>query len=458
MSFPLLLRDVPNQTLLQTESLLRNWTTPGARVAVQTETTPSGQAVFFDVLDGRWEPAYDGFENRAGRRRGTLFLDTQPWGYWPTEMLLASAASIGFNGQLTVSGASVIGDIPPLAHIAIAPTVASFYASGGGTALAGAWMPDMLAVSLSARPSFTPLIPPAAFSAPSPVGLGFTPTLIADKYAPASQAWSFVARGDANPFGWYNLAFSSSAISSALEPAYRGRFRVFGFARLTVPEATAPWYLLADSERSVGTGPYIAMASANQLATAYGVLPAANTNITASPAYSILDLGELTLPAAASGVPGGDRLRLWGRVPSVPAAATWTLSFGGLYLLPVDGAAGILTRGMIVPSYNGALVGGIAGTQAAVELNGNSVESISLVTGFPASSPLPAAIVNDGRAFYRGLPLRLGASTSQLLSLTGDRLMNTQGADGNFVCAQANLEYSQVSVSYRPTFQFLSGL
>src|SRR5262252_5872339 len=158
MSFPLLLRDVPGQTLLQTESLLRNWTTAGAKVAVQTETTPSGQAVFFDVADGRWEPDYDGFENRAGRRRGTLFLVTQPWGYWPTEMLLASAASIGNFGQMAVNGASVIGDVNPLAHIAVAPTVASNYANASLANFSPTniqWEPDMIAVSLGARPSFT---------------------------------------------------------------------------------------------------------------------------------------------------------------------------------------------------------------------------------------------------------------------------------------------------------------
>lgn len=454
MSFPLLLRDVPGRPLLQTESLLREWTTAGARVAVQPETVPSGQAVFFDVLDGRWEPDYDGFYNRAGYRRGTLFLDTQPWGYWPTEMLLASAASIGFMGNLPVNGGSVLGDVPPLAHVSIAPTVASFYASGGGTALSGRWQPDMLALSLSARPSFSSFIAPAAFVGVSG-GVDYTPTLIADKYAPASQAWSFVARGDSNPFGWYNLAFSSSAISSALEPAYRGRFRVFGFARLNVPAATAPWQLLVDAERFVGTGPNAAMASANQSATAYGAIPT-TALISASPAYDILDLGELTLPPAGSGIQQGDRLRVWGRIPSVPAAATWSLSFGGLYLLPVDGAAGILTRGMISPSYSPGA--GQTPTQAAVDFNANSVESVEIVAGFPASAPLPAPIINDARPFYRGAPLRVGASTSQLLILTGDRLLNLQGADPNSLCVQANVEYSQVSVSYRPTFQFLAGL
>jgi hypothetical protein len=447
MAFPLLLRDVPGQTLLQTETLLRRWTTAGAAVAVQTETTPSGQAVFFDVLDGRWEPDYDGFLNRAGRRRGTLYLDTQPWGYWPTEILLASAASIGFIGAVPINaGASLIGDVPPLAHIVISPTVASSYAG---------FVPDMLAVSLGARPSFVPFIPAASLT-----GLTFgtipnriLPSLIGDAFAPGSQAWAFsgtwnpglgVAGGITN---WGFALHTGSLIGTALEPAYRGRFRIFGFMR-NVSSQAAHIFSIADAQRYGGGSQFNALASGNQLATVYpntGTLASYSNQIySASPAYSVLDMGEITLPPVASGVVGGEMLRVFMNAPTTMPA---TVLVAGLFLLPVDGAAGVLTGGLTVPSMTSALA-----TLGSAEFNANWVEAVTLTLGAPGGVGGPGQPAVDGRALYRGLPLRLGASTSQLVFMTGDRSIVPQ------VVAQGNVEYARVSVSYRPSFQFLYGL
>lgn len=446
MSFPLLLRDVPGQTLLQTETLLREWTAANAKVAIQPETVPSGQAVFFDVIDGRWEPAYDGFYNRAGRRKGTLYLDTQPWGYWPTEILLASAASIGYLGQMPVSGASVLGDAPPLAHISIAPTVASNYLATYGTGVI--YQPDMLGVSLSARPSFTPLMQAAQWKAPtlSGVGILIVPSLAGDKYAPASQALLLTQASAANTLGWQQLAWTASVVPSALEPAYRGRYRAFAALKVAPSGQTGQFILdVAGGPASVGP----ALASSNQLATVM-----TDPLYSASPGYGFYDMGELTLPLAGSGVQQPLRLRLWGNLSNQLSAQTW---FGGVYLLPVDGAAGILTRGMIVPtnSMSNTLLH-MTPTQAAVEFNPNANEGVYLTPQFYSAAAGPAPPYMDGRPYYRGVPLRLGASTSQLLLVTGDRTMGNVAASG-ITAAQANLEYAQVSVSYRPAFQFLSG-
>jgi len=447
MSFPLLLRDVPGQTLLQTESLLRNWTTPGAKVAVQPEQIPSGQAVFFDVIDGRWEPDYDGFEQRAGRRRGTLYLDTQPWGYWPTEILLASSASAGFMGQLSVNGASVIGDIPPLAHVMLVPTVASAYQTGP-------WLADMVGLSFGGWPSFQPFIPPASFAAISPSttgNLSVVATLTADPFAPASQAIRHTMASMGGVFTgsvWLNTALG--LIPTAIEPAYRGRFRVFAFLKV-MPSWNTGIQTLVDT--AVGpSSMQVAMASGNQIASSLW-------GITATPFYSTLDMGEITLPGAASGVSQQSVLRQWIYPASGLPVGSTQVYFGGLYLLPVDGAAGILTRGMAVPSIGGAAALGIGGfnappAQGGVEFNAQSVDSVSLITAAPPSAPLPAPIVRNGLSGYRGQPLRLSASTMRLVFLTGDRSY----AVATPPVAQANLEYSTVSVSYRPTFQFLYGI
>src|SRR5689334_17709782 len=49
----------------------------GAYVDVLVEGTPTADAIRFDVINGRWEPGYSLYHNRAGRRAGTLFLDVQ---------------------------------------------------------------------------------------------------------------------------------------------------------------------------------------------------------------------------------------------------------------------------------------------------------------------------------------------------------------------------------------------
>jgi hypothetical protein len=445
MAIPLLLRDVPGQTLLQTESLLREWTTAGAYVAIQPETVPSGQAVFFDILDGRWEPDYNGFENRAGRRKGTLFLDTQPFGYWPTEILLASAASIGFFGSLAINApASLIGDVSPLAHILVNPTAASSYPSDP---VGSGWAPDMVAISLGGRASFLPFVGASSFPSYTPVN--GVASLTADKYAAASVARIITQLGAANQ-NWTLIADTGTFISSAIEPAYRGRFRVFAFAKIA--PSTLPWSMIVDADRFVATnlvaGAYapFAMASANQLATVYNYISA--PGITAAPAYSILDMGEVTLPPQASGFQTGVRLRAWTQNPPSYAGTT-QLSLAGLYLLPVDGAAGILTRGLYTPSIFGG-VGGIA------EWNRSFVDSVNILGRIPGTATPQA--VDDGRDQYRGVSPRLGATTQQLLVLTGDRQVGNYGGGGTYPVVNGNWEYSQVSVSYRPNFQFLYGI
>lgn len=449
----------PPRAVREWEGQIREYSTPGAYISVQPEGVPSQEAVFFDVLDGRWEPEYNIYENRAGVRKGTLFLDTQPWGYWPTEILLASSASVGWMGQLPVNGASVIGDVPPLAHVRVAPTVASQFDSADS----GAWKPDMAAVSLGGLPSFTPYITPAQFlGATWPALAGnFQASLGPDKYSPASQALVFTA--NASVFGGWGLAaYTASMIPSALEPAYRGRFRIFGLFR-TNPSVNQYIQVLLDSDRLLGVPTlFPAMASSNYLATVWGgATNSSGAPLLPSGPYNLLDMGEMTLPPVGSGQPGGVRLKLWANAsgaPVAPSGAAQVLYFGGLYLLPVDGAAGIITRGLVVPSIGG-LVASAAGTQGAAEWNANFVEGVNVTLGFPAF-PAPALPVADARAAYRGVSLRLGASTNQLLLLTGDRLTG-QGfpkVDFTSFVAAANVEYAQVSVSYRPSFQFLYGI
>lgn len=452
MSFPLLLRDVPGQTLLQTESLLREWTTAGAYVAIQPETVASGEAVFFDVLDGRWEPDYDGYLNRAGRRRGTLYLDTQPFGYWPTMILLASAASIGGPGVMTLNtGGSYIGDAPGLGELFIAPTSATSYGISQKT--------ETIAWSLGARPSFQAFWPAAsliAFTDTMPA------TLFGDKYAPASQTLRFIATD--TTLYLLQTGLAAAAIPAALESAYRGRFRFFAWARFG-PSQGIPYTVSGD----VGGPSYqftplgmAYLASAAPVATvpvsvaSWGQLGGQG----ASPAFSLIDLGEIGLPLVAS-QPNDLQLRIWG-VPAQPipgggiAGATTliassTVDIGGFYLQPLDGAAGLLPRGLYQPTYNSTTGVGFQGRfyQSAVTRD-------AYVT-MPTSTLASLSPVRNALTFFRGALPIVGATTLQLdLLLAGKRIQN--GTPSNQPPLRSEPAFAQVSVRYRPTFQFLHGL
>lgn len=478
------------------EGMLARAAQPGAMIAVQPELVPSAQAVFFDVIDGRYEPAHNLFHNRVGVHKGVLHLETQPYGYWPTEILLASAASVGWNGALAVNGASIIGDVPPLAHVIIQPTAASCYMP------TGSWFADMAAWSLSARPSFAAMIPANKFvfvaSPPiwgQSVASGyFAASLSGDQYAPGSQAWVLSpstvqvtgARIDAL-MPWTQL-FSSSqgAIPSALSPAYRGRFRVFAFARTTPSEF--PWNMIVDA---IPAGGLQALASANQLATMaqpafdgalpyvatgwfggpsnmYGILSA--TALVASPAYQIMDCGEMTLPPNASGFQGPIELRVWAAMGPSGAndqsVASMQVRFGGLFLLPVDGAAGILTGGLAYPSVaawgatiavasdtGNASVFGYQGASPASMFQGQFEMGAQFTDSFLVTKPGASQALADVRALHRGVSPRLDSSTSQLVLLLGDK---RAGASAPIV--HGNYEFAAASVSYRPLFQFLYGV
>lgn len=447
------------------EAQIREYSTPGAYISVQPEGVPSSEAVFFDVIDGRWEPDYNIYENRAGVRKGTLYLDTQPWGYWPTEILLASVASVGPLGQVPVNGASVIGDVPPLARVQVIPTVAScflFIDFDGPTSI----HVDMLAVSFAGRPSFSPFIPPAAFVPSSlnfsgtPGGLA-VPSLIADAFAPASQAvaWGASAAVERASGGWQFAAFSAAnGISSALEPAYRGRFRAFGFFKQAVkgPAPTQAIYVMLDTERDVMPSQIMyPLASSNQLATFGVASDIFNVLAMGSNGYQMLDMGEITLPPNGSGLQTGERLRLWVNVfPNVASRPlNATIMFGGVFLLPLDGPAGIVAKGMYAPTINGGFFN--AATQGGVEFNGQFAERVLSVPISSGLSPVGGQVapLSDLAAYYRGVSLRLGASVNSLTFLTADR----NNADP-FQTWQGNVEHSSVSVSYRPSFQFLYGV
>jgi hypothetical protein len=413
MTFPLMVPSggLAGQSLETIENLLRQCARPNGYIDIQPDGTPSTAIVRFDILGGRVN--HDPYSipiQRAGRRQLSLALDVQPFGYWPTWITLASVASVALPGVLSFNApASLIGDIPALVELVALATGAS---SGGANPT---YMFDAFAYGNAGRPSFS-----AQLAGGSWVTAG---TVIGDRYALGSQAAGVPYPAAAA--GW--ALKLSYPIPSALEPAYRGRYRAFA---LFSGHASVPYQVSLDA----GLDTLAALASAAPIAT---VAPT-------SGAYDVwLDLGELTLPAVGSGIQQQQLLRLWANPVSIGASSMFT--FGGAYLLPLDGESGIMPRGLSQPSVGIAHASQtITGFRAAPD-----------VGPAPWVSSQPAA---NGYIYYRGQLPRAGASIVQFDLIGMQRLGSVaSGVYPDMIRADGSLR-AQASVRYRPRFSFLRGL
>lgn len=429
MSFPLILaasRSIPNLGLEDTEALLRRLARPGATLDVR----PQGATSYtrFDVLGGRYDFSYSVHQNRAGLRLGSLRVETKSYGYWPTSILLASAASIGLPGTLSWAG-TIIGDAPGLAKIVVQPTVATNIA-------AGSWVPDFLALALNHRASQLAHLQAAS------LGLFAGASLLNDGFAPASQAVRYAA--SQNQGTW--TIITAFQLASALEPAHRGRFRAFGWFRVE-PSQALPWYTTIDAVPQANAS--AAMASFMPVAT---IPPAVATGAPGiygaqpSPAYLLQELGEITLPVTGSGMGGDQRIRLW-MTPATTnvGVASPVLVVGGLHLLAADSdAAGLLPRGLAYPSVL---------TPSAGKLTVDARSGAAVISSTDLDLATANPVVNAWQ-HYRGQLPRVASAVR--LDLIGGSRKTASGATAPVVHNAP--AFAAVSVSYTPRFQFIKGL
>lgn len=405
MRFPLIVGSAADAGgLTNTESLLRRNARPSAFIDLQPEGIPSSEAVRFDVLAGRWKPDYSIFHQRISRRLGWLELDVKPYGYWPTWITLASVASVGLPGTLAVPGASVIGDAPGLGRIVVQPTVATQYP-------AGSWAADMVAWTLGHTPSIVAFWPAAS------LGSAMVASLTGDLFAPASQAWSVFP--NPSQAGYAQLLVAT--IPTALTGAYSGRLRVFAHAQLT--PSTFPWRLAVDAAAL----PAAALASSGAVATLPPALAPATWLPNATPAYHIVDLGEISYPAAPAGLPHAGLIRLWAAPATSPGGlATPLLKIAALHLMAAD-TAGVAARGLAQPSISPAAA---APTSGRITVD---TDSRSLVVG--AAAPNLATSIPLGDALQHlvgGFPY-VTPSVNRIDLLTGSRrYMATRGGGPSY--------------------------
>jgi hypothetical protein len=393
--FPLLLASaaaIPSG-LTGAESWLRTLARPGgAFVDVMPEGVATGDMVRFDVLTGRWEPDYSVFVNRVGRRQGNLILDVQPLGYLPTMMILASTASVRLPGQVALS--AVPGDYPAQAEVVVQPQApATQYFTGAS------FVTDGLAWGLTGQPSFVPLLSAASWL--NPQG-----SILAGSAFGSPDGWFASAVSDivnSAAATWYvNHTYQ---LTSDLEPAYRGRFGVYGWLRWpqSATGPTAPVNVLCDAVAEPGAANF-PMASSNVVATLPLIAGAPLGGTSGGDGlFSVLPLGQISLPPAASGVPQSLRLRVWTRVTPFSLGINHP-EFAGLFLQPLH-SAGVLPNGIQAPTS--FVAGDLPGRFVADAVGGRAL--VAAATG-----ALSSQVAYGDAVAYRGALPRAGASTLSL--------------------------------------------
>lgn len=440
------------------ESLLRSNARPGGYIDLQPENVASAESVRFDILAGRWVPAYSIYHQRLPRRVGVLELDTMPYGYWPTWISLVAVGDQKTPFRTSVPVASLIGDAPGAVRMTVRATAASWNGFVP-TSTDVVYYPDVLAWSLGGPSQF--LSPLRAASAGRAVASGwyqqgmhgtyFNETTDADGLS-ATSILQFLTPSDLMRFrkvGAYQI-----------DPGAFGRYRVFAYARFQ-PSSAVPLWLTADV---VDVDPYWGepLASGNNIATVtphVGSVSAGGLGAwgyVSSQAHQLVDLGELTLPRSPAGsglASQGAWVRVWAggtvgyAIASSAMLATYTLYLNSLVLIPADGPHGFVPRGLSQPqslAVNSVFMLGINSYDRAVGLANTW-----------SATTWPDSFHTDGQRWHRGDYPYVSPTAPNLTILSANRRW-TGSAYGQ--AAHYGAQKASVYLEYRPRFQFLKGL
>lgn len=448
MRFPLLVASggAAGLSLDSIEAWLRTMARPSAYIDLQPDGVPTAEMVRFDVIGGRVN--HDPWSlplQRVDRRKLTVELDTQPFGYWPTWITLAS---VGWPGVQTpfrtlIRGASVIGDVAAPVRLVLDAGNASSTAISSGPA--GSYSVDFLAWSLSGGPSYPPSTIAAA---PSGIFGAFS-----DAFASSLIGTPTVARlglSGTLAVGGAPSTLQWEVVTQVNTPTIlRGQARLFMWTKLSTTGGTTGVPLQVMSDVGPSGDP---LATANSVASIVPGVGSGGGHVTAygnspSSGYVLYDLGERAFGNNAS-----EMIRLYYTGPSVQAAPL--LHVAGYWPLPLDGPAGILPRGLVLPTTTGAWLpynrldlDAVART-IDIKSGGSSVQGIDVTTQPRRRSAL---------AFYRGgLPF-VGASDQMLNVIAGTRPVGTGNNDAPMITGVSGIKMAY-SLAYRPRFQFLKGL
>lgn len=427
MKFPLLAAS--NGTwagLSGLENVLRGLARPGATLDLGFDGVASTDRIRFDVLGGRVKVDYQQWHHRAGRHRLTLELDTQPIGYLPTWILLASTATMTLPGALAIPSTLLLGDAPGYGRVFVQPSIPAI--GSGAPSTLPTYMTDALWWSLAAPASLPPLLHGGSWTSPLPTSAYSGDPV--NQFPAATGLTFYVPSGPASGQSGTWMVAAVYDIPAALEPAFRGRHRIVAYPR---PQLAADAANLIAVDAVPLANPSLPFASAAKIATAQ--------DLSASHyAVQVADLGEISLPPVASGFTQGVRLRMWIQPASVGAIRQFI--WGGLSLLPADGPAGAMPRGLAYPDRQRP-------TQSRLVLDAYEERAIVAAATGGLATTYPVA---NALAYHRGGLPYVGASTTQLLLAGAARRASIAATD--YVNRPQQMQ-AAAALFYQPRFQFL---
>lgn len=447
MAFPLVVPSGPAGGLLAAESLLRAAARPGAYLDLQPEGVPSAEAVRFDVIAGRWEPGYETRIHAAARRRGVLELDTQPFGYWPTWITVASWGNTSTGSQMRVAG--FVGDVPAETRmqVLVQQAASAVIPNTDQVPVAGTWMTELLVPTFKRQASFAPLLMQGAVSPNAPIANGgswFSDTTFSRTLAATYNRYPLTAGDSWSRVLYWQIFQSGGAVS------YHQRFRVFGWVRQTASTGF-PVRVVVDALDNSSDA--FAMASSNQVAT---VVPGAASGVGGvgafgaipSSMWQVVDLGELSFPRnpAASGAISNHYLRVWANAgPS--QIATVPIDVLGFYLHPAE--QGYIGEGLNLPT-----VGAVTAASWA-QFQTDTLRRAVEVTPFAGATSMPPIEAHDRWAQWRGALPRVTASDSAVSFMMAGRRVN---AAATAPYGHQGFLWTSGRIEIRPRFLFLKGI
>ncbi|MGH2712833.1 MAG: hypothetical protein ACRDM7_02890 [Thermoleophilaceae bacterium] len=445
------------KSLAAFQAALRLAARPGPwKLVAQPQGVPSAEAVHFDGLSGRWRPAYHTREWAVGRTRGTLELDTQPFGYWPTEILLASVAPASIPFDLTWNPASIIGDVPALARLTFVATQGEDASQFGDSGINF----DSLWWGLGHASGATTFLNPSGFYAATSSSVLVLPILAATKRAEVGAPRGIALDVAISPtHGQWGDTFRLD-VSAPAERLYRGRWRALGWFRV-LPSQAIPWQVALDT----------ALSRVERLATAgfpATVVPVGNPSWETHPsltptAFQLVDLGELALPRGGSGAPSANfSFRVWTKAGTTnQGVASPRVQCGGIHLLPLDEDAAIIPQGLLYPTWYNVIA---TDTSGAVALQHTFFAGRVVVDGITRGDALQFSVpssnifTQDLGRHYRGClsPELIPRETDRLTVGVGGHVYSEAGATA--LRFHGGPYRALASVEYRPRFSFVKGL
>lgn len=459
--------------LRQLETMIRSHLSRRSYLDFQTFGVASAEAVRFDVEAGYLAVDHDVRISELARQKTLLKLWTQPYGYWPTLIQIFSAgAGSQIHGNVPwttfIPAASIIGDgvipfvvkfqtnlLPTVASVANQSrvqnrvlysihsyaSVPSFFNSLQGNP-SWSYLGNLVSVPLPlasvANPSFGPVI-------------GAQASTWVNYVSGSNLAAGF---GNVSPTAMYPVAAVYLASTAGSTNSYLGRFRMFGFAR-ALGASSFGWLL--SGQLGVEGEANLAMPTARQQMT-YATLPhpsVGNLFAAGGSAWSVLDFGEVQWPPAgtpSAALAGGVTpvAIIWGR--PLASVASWgtVASFGPSQGIEIAGVS------LVPVASNGAF--GILSTPAGMGSWPNAPEQLS-----PANLDSVTRTVGDGTrslvAFLNGDLPAWDRRNAQASGVAFTFFPYTYHATARQMYQTVSpVDYSTITISYRPTFSFLRAL